>query len=443
MNSMNLKDDTYQPMQLDSSALPVASRWSSKKVKYLATLENAKSTIYGRVVALENIESNTGKLLHTEADYSGESVSFIPNDVLFGKLRPYLRKVYISNFHGFAFGDILVFRPKAVVPKFLFYMFISDEFINCVEQATYGTKMPRANPEVIQNIRIPAPCLPEQQKIAQFLDFETAKINALIDEQKRLIELLKEKRQAVISHAITQGLKSNAPMKDSQVEWIGAIPSHWKLKSVKRLFKIKKRIPKKLGFDVLSITQAGIKIKDIESGDGQLASDYTKYQLVEPGDLAMNQMDLLTGYVDISAHQGVTSPDYRVFSLLAPNEHYPKFFLRVFQNAYHQKIFFPLGQGAAHLGRWRLPREAFNEFAVPVPPRNEQQQIDEFLTEELTKHSNLIDVATKQITLLDERRSALISAAVTGKIDVRDWQPPQGSDTVEKKESAQTEMQHG
>jgi len=103
--------------------------------------------------------------------------------------------------------------------------------------------------------------------------------------------------------------------KDSGVEWLGEVPKGWGIARVKHLFEIKKRIAGVEGYEVLSITQQGIKVKDIESGDGQLSMDYSKYQFVEFGDFAMNHMDLLTGYVDISPVLGVTSPDYRVFSV--------------------------------------------------------------------------------------------------------------------------------
>ena len=126
------------------------------------------------------------------------------------------------------------------------------------------------------------------------------------------------------------------------------------------VFRIRKRIAGKLGFEILSITQKGIRKKDTTSGDGQLSMDYSKYQIVEPGDFAMNSMDLLTGFVDISRHYGVTSPDYRVFTLDDP-ESDPRFHLYLLQLCYIAKIFYPLGQGAAQLGRWRLPSEAFNE----------------------------------------------------------------------------------
>ena len=160
--------------------------------------------------------------------------------------------------------------------------------------------------------------------------------------------------------------------KDSGVEWLGEVPGHWEVVRARWLCEIKKRIVGELGFDVLSITQNGIRIKDTESNDGQLSMDYSKYQLVEVGDFAMNHMDLLTGYVDMSPFVGVTSPDYRVFSIRDPNVCYDKFLLYLFQNGYINKVFFPFGQGSSQLGRWRLPTEQFKDFLFPVPNIEEQ-----------------------------------------------------------------------
>ncbi|MBY4678891.1 restriction endonuclease subunit S [Marinobacterium arenosum] len=201
--------------------------------------------------------------------------------------------------------------------------------------------------------------------------------------------------------------------KDSEIDWLGLIPANWKVMRLKRLFVIKKRIAGTLGFEVLSITQRGIKVKDIETGDGQLSMDYSKYQKVEVGDFAMNHMDLLTGFVDISKYTGVTSPDYRVFSLKSENLFYKKYYLYLLQMGYKQKLFFHLGQGSAHLGRWRLPTEEFNEIEYPVPPKEEQSTVAAFLDHETTKIDTLIEKQQQLIKLLKEKRQAVISQAVT------------------------------
>ena len=200
--------------------------------------------------------------------------------------------------------------------------------------------------------------------------------------------------------------------KDSGVEWLGKIPVHWDVKRFKNLFKIRKRISGELGYDVLSITQRGIKVKDIESGEGQLSMDYSKYQLVCKGDFAMNHMDLITGFIDISRFNGVTSPDYRVFTL-EDKTSVSEYFLAFLQMCYFNKLFFPFGQGAAHIGRWRLPSEEFKEFLTPYPPKDEQQKIADFLDHETAKIDTLIEKQQQLITLLKEKRQAVISHAVT------------------------------
>jgi len=182
---------------------------------------------------------------------------------------------------------------------------------------------------------------------------------------------------------------------------------------VKRLFKIRKRIAGALGFDVLAVTQQGVKLKDTTSGEGQLALDYSKYQIVETGDFAMNHMDLLTGFIDISAYNGVTSPDYRVFVPQTSVRIHKRFYLYVFQLCYLARIFYPLGQGSSQFGRWRLPREAFEGFEIPNPPPPTQKAIADFLDRKTATIDALIEKKKKLLDLLAEKRAALINQAVT------------------------------
>ncbi|MFC3913977.1 hypothetical protein ACFOSS_10930 [Pseudaeromonas sharmana] len=210
-----------------------------------------------------------------------------------------------------------------------------------------------------------------------------------------------------------QGIyKSYADYKKTDVDWIGDIPNEWTTKRVKHMFSICKRIAGELGFDVLSITQRGIIVKDIESGEGQLSMDYSKYQRVKPGDFAMNHMDLLTGYIDLSRFDGVTSPDYRVFKLIKEN-YSPRYYLYIFQMGYNLRIFFHMGQGASHLGRWRLATDEFNEMLFPVPSPEEQLTIATFLDYETARIDQLIAKQQQLIELLKEKRQAVISHAVT------------------------------
>lgn len=201
--------------------------------------------------------------------------------------------------------------------------------------------------------------------------------------------------------------------KDSGVAWLGEVPTHWQVHRLKNLFEIRKRIVGEDGHQVLSITQRGIRIRDIESNDGQLSMDYSKYQIVQPGDYAMNHMDLLTGFVDISPYAGVTSPDYRVFVAREGTQCDPRYLLSLLQNGFRQRVFYAYGQGASEIGRWRLSTDQFNDFRFPFPPVDEQAAIASFLDRETAKIDALITEQEKLIALLQEKRQAVISHAVT------------------------------
>jgi type I restriction enzyme S subunit len=217
-------------------------------------------------------------------------------------------------------------------------------------------------------------------------------------------------------------------MRETGEPWLGAIPMGWGTHRIKDLFEIRKRIAGELGHDVLSVTQRGLRVRDTESNDGQLAMDYSKYQVVEVGDFVMNHMDLLTGFVDVAVGPGVTSPDYRVFVARRPAELHSQYFLYVFQNAYRQRIFYAFGQGASELGRWRMPTDNFNSFILPVPSLSEQVIIAAFLDRETGKIDALVEEQRRLIGLLKEKRQAVISHAVTKGLDPNAKMRPSGVD---------------
>ena len=183
----------------------IPEHWEVKKLKFVLQLLNKKEKIINQiVVALENIESWSGKYIESDSSYQGDDVAFCIGDILFGKLRPYLAKVFLCSFDGIAFGDLLAYRPiKDYASKYAFYSLISEDFIKIVDSSTYGTKMPRASSEFLSEMRLTVPPLKEQQQIANYLDEKTSKIDILIEKSNKSIELLKEKRTALISAAVT------------------------------------------------------------------------------------------------------------------------------------------------------------------------------------------------------------------------------------------------
>ena len=210
--------------------------------------------------------------------------------------------------------------------------------------------------------------------------------------------------------------KGYTEVKDSGIEWLGKIPNNWCTIRVKYAFRIKKVIASELGHTVLSVTQRGIKPKDM-SEKGQFSLDYSKYQLVDSGDFIMNHMDLLTGWVDISNMDGVTSPDYRVFQSSNPEKYYPDFYRYVFQTCYQQRIFYGLGQGVSGFGRWRLPAEIFLNFYLPVPPYESQSAIAAYLDTQCAKIDEIIAQAKASIEDYKQWKASIIYEAVTKGLD--------------------------
>ncbi len=306
-------------------------------------------------------------------------------------------------------------QKEGVNLAFLFYSSQVCIIFNANENI-YGAKL--LNQDLINNATIIFPPLSEQQKIADYLDKVCGEVDELVALQEKMIEELKAYKQSVIKEAVTKGLNPNVPMKDSGINWIGEIPEHWKQHQFRRLFEIKKNIAGTLGYDVLSVTQGGIKVKDLTKNEGQIAQDYSKYQLVDIDDYVMNHMDLLTGYVDCANQYGVTSPDYRVFRAIDKTQVALSYYLRIFQTCYKERIFYHLGQGVSGMGRWRLPAEQLKLFVLPMPPLDEQCQIAAFLDTKCSEIDALIAIKEQKIEELKEYKKSVIYEYVTGKKEV-------------------------
>ncbi len=302
------------------------------------------------------------------------------------------------------------------LPQYAYY--ILPMLLKGKNDVTYATTVKHLSSNDIHNFSYLVPSLSEQQKIANYLDKVCGEVDEMIALQEQMIEELKAYKQSVITEAVTKGLNPDVPMKDSGIEWIGEVPEHWNLHQFRRIFEIKKIIAGALGYDVLSVTQNGIKVKDLTKNEGQIAQDYSKYQLVDVDDFVMNHMDLLTGFVDCSKRIGVTSPDYRVFKAIDKTQISLMYYLRIFQTCYKDKIFYHLGQGVSGMGRWRLPADQLKLFYLPMPPLSEQQSIASYLDTKCAEIDALIAIKQAKIEELKEYKKSVIYEYVTGKKEV-------------------------
>lgn len=181
----------------------IPQHWEIKKLKYIVSLQNRKSNNIDFRIGLENIESKTGKYIPTnEIMFEEDGIGFEKGDILFGKLRPYLAKVFLADRNGVCVSEFLVLRTSRADNNFLKFLMLSPSFIDIVDSSTYGTKMPRASWDFIGNLKIPIPPLKEQEQIAQFLDSKFSKIDKIIEKTKKQIKLIKEYKNTLINQAI-------------------------------------------------------------------------------------------------------------------------------------------------------------------------------------------------------------------------------------------------
>ncbi|MFP4166600.1 MAG: restriction endonuclease subunit S, partial [Opitutales bacterium] len=361
------------------------------------------------------------------------------NDIAIPAYVPHSLENVLCGYH------LAIVRPSRMTEgRFIFYCFHAQHIRSYFEVSAKGLTRVGLSRNALGRAKIATPPLPEQRTIADFLDHETAKIDGLIAEQRRLIELLQEKRQAVISHAVTKGLDPNAPMKDSDVEWLGEVPEHWEVRRIESMYSASSR-PGRADLPVLSVSiHTGITDKELKEGetDKKISriADREKYIHVKPGDLVYNMMRAWQGAFGAVQVDGLVSPAYVVLvPKIAELTDFMELVLRT-PNATEELERRSYGITSFRL---RLYWDNLKTMYVPLPPNDEMKRIIKFAHATNWRTEALINSGQFLISLLQERRCALISAAVTGKIDVRNWQADASGDLADQRKVAETQTSYG
>lgn len=327
---------------------------------------------------------------------------------------------------------LAVAKPRSIHGPFLRYFLASLPARAHFYTKARGLTRYGLGKDDLSNIDLPIPEQNEQRTIAAFLDHETARIDRLIEKQQRLIELLKEKRQAVISHAVTKGLDPKAPMKDSGVEWLGEVPAHWMVGPFKFIVSAPvtdgpHETPDFLDEGVVFISAEAIKNGKIDFSRkrGFISKTdnlrYSRKYKPQKNDIYMVKSGATTGQVAMVGRE----TDFNIWSPLAaircdPRKAFAKFVFVVMQSAPFRTS---VELGWSFGTQQNIGMGVIENLPIPLPPLTEQRKIVQFLSPVNESIEKLIKKANLAIILAEERRSALISAAVTGKIDVRNWKP--------------------
>lgn len=398
----------------------IPTDWTVSKVKYLCSFQvgwTPPTGIDANFIG-DNLWANISDLKGKYIEHTAKQISDAAADAASMSISPKGSLLYSFKLSvgavSFAAKDmytneaIASFLETSKLPLSYLYYVLPKFVIENASTNIYGARI--LNQELINNAFLLKPSFKEAEKIASFLDHETAKIDTLIDKQQQLIQLLKEKRQAVISHAVTKGLNPNAPMRDSGVEWLGEVPEHWGVGSLRWFIEI-------ASGEGLSNTEIEtVKDEEFEfrvvGGNGTMG--FTKKINTTEVAFAVGRVGALCGNVHlIDQPCWITDNALKISSW----ENYSNEYL------YYILIAARLNDYASRSAQPLITGEQVKALKCPIPPINEQIKIGRYIHAELKKIEELISRNEQAVNLAKERRTALISAAVTGKIDVRNWSP--------------------
>lgn len=396
--------------------------WKSLKLKYTSDFKQNKYTIDDgnlQYIGLENIIAWSGQFIETDAEYDREQALVCESgDILFGKLRPYLAKVYISPNKQCCSGEFCVISVKQQNIDYMWYQLISHGFIFMVDRSTYGTKMPRANADFIKNMTVVIPPIHEQQAIANYLHKQCASIDAVLEKTRITIEEYKKLKQSIVAEAVTKGIQHNRQMKPSGVDWIGKLPADWKVQRGKRLFVETNERSIDGHEELLTVSHiTGVTPRSMKNVNMFMAESLVDYKVCHIGDLAANTMWMWQGAIGVSKYEGVISPSYNTYRQRNNSYYYGylEYLLRI-PNLVATYAAYSTGITASRL---RLYPDQFFSIMFPVPPMSEQKEIADYLDKKCAEIDTLISKKTALLGELENYKKSIIYEYVTGKKEVQ------------------------
>lgn len=347
-----------------------------------------------------------------------------PGDILISTVRTYLRAIACvnkSSIPQIASTGFLVLQAdiSKIHPHFLMYSVLSDNFICKVEANSVGISYPAINASQIVHFKLPIPQLSEQFLLVTYLDRQCSEIDALLSKTLSSIEEYKKLKQAVITQAVTKGVRGKREMKDSGVEWIGEIPAEWSVQRIKTIFSIRNErnyLPlEQVNLISLYTDKGVVQHCDIEKTTGNKASNADGYKKVYPNDMIVNIILCWMGAIGRSNYAGVTSPAYDVYVPSSKIE--CKFYHYYFRTLGFSGDCYKNGRGIMAM-RWRTYSDQFRSIKVVVPPLEEQKEIVGYLDAKCAEIDGLIAKKEQLIKELESYKKSLIYEVVTGKREV-------------------------
>lgn len=332
------------------------------------------------------------------------------------------RTVGLSNYDGMLTGAYTIMHIKNISPQYAFFYYLSLDNVKALKTLYTGLRK-TININTFQSTNIPVPPRTEQDQIVRFLGWKVLEINKLINKKKKEIKRIIELKMTVVNETITHGLNTKVPMKFSSIDWLGQIPEHWETLRCKYLFKERDERSIEGKEQHLSMSQKYGLVPDSQLDERRMLSEsYAGGKLCYANDLVLNRLKAHLGVFSLAPQLGVISPDYTV---LIPNTEriLPTFAETVLKSEKCRRELRIRVKGVTE-GFWRLYTDQFNSIVLPIPQIEEQKAIMRKINDFADKTKSYIDIILREVEVLQELKTRLISDVVTGQIDVRDIEIP-------------------